>query len=112
MIVMPSHRYNSTRGDRGRVPADINGPNSSALDYAEKVGKKSIRSLHENKAKITGELAGLMKSKAANRSAIARTMDKHADATTDSRRTSLDKRHFLKGMLDDAETKNTEKDRQ
>ncbi len=107
---MPNHRYNSTRGDRGRVPADIDGPNASALDYARQVGMKSIRNLHDNKAKITGELAGLMKSKAANRSAIGRTMDKHADATTVSRSTSLDKRRFLKGMLDDAEAKNTEND--
>ena len=109
---MPNHRYNSTRGDRGNIPADIDGQKVSAMDYAEQVGKKSIKNLHENKEKITGELAGLMKSKAANKSAIARTMDKHADATTVSRRKSMDKRQFLKGMLDDAETKNTEKDRQ
>ena len=107
---MSSHRYMSTRGNRGKVPADIDGPRVDALDYAKTVGMKSIRNLHENKAKITGELAGLMKSKSANRSAIARIMDKHADATTASRRTSLDKRQFLKDILNDAEAKNTEKD--
>ena len=109
---MPSHRYMSTKGERENIPADNDGPNVSALDYAKQVGMKSIKNLHENKAEITGELAGLMRNRSANRSAIARTMDKHADATTVSRRTSLDKRQFLKGILDDAETENTEKDRQ
>ena len=109
---MANNRYISARGDGGKIPAAIDGPNVSAMDYARQVGMKSIRNLHENKKEITGELAGLMKSKAANRSALGRTMDKHADATTASRRTSLDKRQFLKGILDDAETENTEKDRQ
>jgi len=109
---MPSHRYMSTREEGGNIPAGNDDPQVSALDYARQVGMKSIRNLHENKEEITGELAGLMKSKAANRSALGRTMDKHADATTASRRTSLDKRQFLKGILDDAETENTENDRQ
>ena len=109
---MPSHRYKSTRGGRGKIPADIDGQNVSALDYARTVGMKSIRNLHENKAEITGELAGLMRKKSANRSALNRIMDKHADATTVSRRTSLDKRQFLKDILNDAEAKNVEKDRQ
>ena len=104
---MPSHRYMSTRGGRGNTP-DENDPKTSALDYAMQVGMKSIRNLHENKKEITDKLAGLMKSKTANRSALGRTMDKHADATTVSRRTSLDKRQFLKDMLNDAEAKNTE----
>ena len=109
---MPSHRYTSARGDRGKIPADIDSQNVSALDYARQVGMKSIRNLHENKAEITGELAGLMRSKSANRSALGRTMDKHADATTVTRQKSMDKRQFLKGMLDDAETENIENDRQ
>lgn len=108
---MPSHRYMSKRGRGVNIPADNDDLKASAMDYAEQVGKKSIRSLHENKKQITGELAGLMMNRSANRSAIARTMDKHADATTVSRRTSMDKRQFLKGMLDDAETENTENDK-
>ena len=107
---MPNHRYMSMRGRN--IPTGNDDPQVSALDYAKTVGMKSIRSLHENKKEITGELAGLMKSRAANRSAIARTMDKHADATTVSRKTSMDKRQFLKEMLNDAEAKNTENDRQ
>ena len=109
---MPNHRYISTREERGNIPAGNDDPKVSAMDYAKQVGMKSIKNLHENKAKITGELAGLMRSRAANRSALGRTMDKHADATTVSRRTSLDKRQFLKDMLDKAEAKNTENDRQ
>ena len=105
---MPNHRYISTREERGNIPASNGGPKVSAMDYAKQVGMKSIRNLQENKAKITGELAGLMRSRVANRSALGRTMDKHADATTVSRRASLDKRRFLKGILDDAEAKNTE----
>jgi len=109
---MPNHRYTSTRGERGNSPANNDDLKVSALDYAKQVGMKSIKNLHENKAKITGELASLMRNRVANRSAIARTMDKHADATTVSRRTSLDKRQFLKGILNDAEAKNIEKDKQ
>ena len=109
---MPSHRYMSTREEGGNIPAGNDDPQVSALDYARQVGMKSIRNLHENKEEITGELAGLMKSKAANRSALGRTMDKHADATTASRRTSFDKRQFLKDILNDAEAKNIENDRQ
>jgi len=105
---MPSHRYMSTKGERENIPADNDGPNVSALDYARQVGMKSIKNLHENKAEITIELAGLMRNRSANRSALGRTMDKHADATTVSRRTSLDKRQFLQAMLNDAEAKNTE----
>ena len=112
MIAMPNHRYTSTRGERGKIPAGNDDPQVSALDYAKQVGMKSIRNLHENKAEITGELAGLMRNRSANRSALGRTMDKHADATTVSRRTSLDKRQFLKDILNDAEAKNVEKDRQ
>jgi hypothetical protein len=98
---------------RGRsIPAGNDDPQVSALDYARTVGMKSIRNLHENKAKITGELAGLMRNRSANRSALGRTMDKHADATTVSRKTSMDKRQFLKGILNDAEAKNVEKDGQ
>jgi len=105
---MPNHRYISTREEGGNIPAGSDDPNVSALDYARQVGMKSIRNLHENKEEITGELAGLMRNRSANRSAIARTMDKHADATTVSRRTSLDKRQFLKDILNDAEAKNIE----
>jgi hypothetical protein len=93
---------------RGYTPASDDAPKASALDYAKQVGMKSIRNLHENRKEITGELADLMKNKAVNRSALGRTMDKHADATTVSRRTSFDKRQFLKGILNDAETKSTE----
>ena len=110
MIVMPNHRYTSTKGRDSQMS---NGdPQVSALDYAKQVGMKSIRNLHENKEKITGELAGLMRNRSANRSALGRTMDKHADATTVSRKTSMDKRQFLKDILNDAEAKNVEKDRQ
>ena len=109
---MPNHRYISTRGERGKIPVGNDDPQVSALDYAKQVGMKSIRNLHENKAEITGELACLMRNRSANRSALGRTMDKHADATTVSRRTSLDKRQFLKDILNDAEAKNTENARQ
>jgi hypothetical protein len=108
---MPNHRYISTKGERGKIPAGNGDPQVSALDYAKQVGMKSIRNLHENKAEITGELAGLMRNRSANRSALGRTMDKHADATTVSRKTSMDKRQFLKGILNDAEAKNTENDK-
>jgi len=111
MSTMPNHRYISTKGERENIPADNDGPNVSALDYAKQVGMKSIKNLHENKAEITIELAGLMRNRSANRSALGRTMDKHADATTVSRRTSLDKRQFLQGILNDAEAKNIENDR-
>ena len=105
---MPRHKYMSTRGGKGDIPACSDDQKTSALDYARQVGMKSIRNLHENREEITGELAGLMKRKTANRSALGRTMDKHADATTVSRRTSFDKRQFLKDILNDAEAKNTE----